>query len=265
MRFSFLLIFTLLVACNKSKNYQQTLLIGHGGNGFEIQNAFYHDNSAEAIDVAMNLQGTDGVELDLRLSAEGKPWFYHDEELANETNGSGCLESNTSAELENITYSTSKQEHLLSLQKLDFSAYKGKTLFFDVRHYDPCKSQAINKEQLLTELQEFKNSNPQIELKLNCKVAGIAEYFANAGFQVYIEVAKLSDYNNYSIALANVEGITIDNLNVEKDEITQFRKTYSKKVVIYGPRSPKFIRRALKKQPDYLMTDDLRTAIIEKY
>jgi hypothetical protein len=38
-----------------------------------------------------------------------------------------------------------------------------------------------------------------------------------------------------------------------------------KKVIIFEVRSPKGIKSALKKHPNYLVTDDLRATIIEKY
>lgn len=264
MRFKLYIFYLLLLGCAKSKSNYPTKLIGHGGNGFEIQSSFYHDNTQEAIDIALNLKGVDGVELDLRLAKDGTGWLYHDDVLENETNGSGCIETQLSESLVQVEYSTLSKEKLLKLSDLDYSLYKGKVLLLDVRHYNPCEQKGVDFSMVLNEINSFKNRYPEVELMLNCKVSSAANYFATNGLFVFIELKSISDFKTNLSDLENVYGIMINNLDVEKEEIVEFRKEYNKKVVIFGPRSPKFIRKALNKQPDYLMTDDLRTAIIEK-
>jgi hypothetical protein len=59
-----------------------------------------------------------------------------------------------------------------------------------------------------------------------------------------------------------VQGIVVRNSAMSKEEV-QSIKNSGKKVVLYDMRSAVGIRKALKKNPDSIMTDDLREAIIE--
>jgi hypothetical protein len=65
---------------------------------------------------------------------------------------------------------------------------------------------------------------------------------------------------NQKISFAN----EVRNSKFDREEMAQIQAT-EKNVVIFEVRSPKGIRSALRKLPDYLITDDLRASIIEKY
>ncbi len=77
-------------------------------------------------------------------------------------------------------------------------------------------------------------------------------------------------YSTETISEANlilgnnaVSGLMAKNSKISKEEVGQL-KAQGKKIIIFEVRSPKSIRKALKKRPDYLVTDDLRATIIEK-
>jgi hypothetical protein len=59
------------------------------------------------------------------------------------------------------------------------------------------------------------------------------------------------------------EWVIIKNKGISEDEV-QALHDLNKKVYIFDIRAPKETRLAIRKNPDGIVTDDLRTAIIEK-
>ncbi|MDO8461746.1 MAG: glycerophosphodiester phosphodiesterase [Deltaproteobacteria bacterium] len=59
------------------------------------------ENTLEAIDSALKL-GADGVEVDVRLSADGVPFLYHDENFERLTGRGGRIEGRTAEEIKKI-------------------------------------------------------------------------------------------------------------------------------------------------------------------
>ena len=95
MRLSSLMgVVLLLWGCSKVNN-STTKIFGHAATGLQNPNAIYHDNSLDAIRYASSLAGCSGVEVDVRMDAQGKLWLFHDELLDDETNLSGSVEEMT--------------------------------------------------------------------------------------------------------------------------------------------------------------------------
>jgi hypothetical protein len=61
-----------------------------------------------------------------------------------------------------------------------------------------------------------------------------------------------------------ISGYVVRNSDFDKNEI-ELIKNANKDLFIFEIRSPKGIRSALNKNPDALITDDIRAALIEKY
>ena len=93
-------------------------LLGHAGMGLSIENSFYHDNSLESIELALSINGCDGLEVDVQMSLDNSLWLYHDPNLETQTNLNGCISCKTDKELENGRYKTLHKEKLIKLMKL---------------------------------------------------------------------------------------------------------------------------------------------------
>jgi glycerophosphoryl diester phosphodiesterase len=265
MYFRITVLFFFLVSCSKSKNYEAVLVFGHGGNGLEILNSFYHDNSLEAIDLILNINGSNGVEVDVQLSADGELWLYHDNYLDNETNGEGCVNEKNSAYLETLYYNTVAKEKLVKLGDVNLNMLKNKHLYLDLRHYNFCKNELIVVNKVIQRLQalEFDHLSG---INLYCVVSTNlwVQPLLDAGFQVMSTVSDINDFKNIIQQYPEVSGAVVNNKFVNADDI-KYLESLDKKVVIFEVRSPKGIRSALKKYPFGIMTDDIRTALIEKY
>jgi glycerophosphoryl diester phosphodiesterase len=252
MRLSSLMgVLLVLWGCSKV-NHSTTQIFGHAATGLQNPNAIYHDNSLDAIRYASSLTGCSGVEVDVRMDAQGKLWLFHDELLNDETNLSGSVEEKTTSELTNGHYSTLKKEPLLMLDDATKAELSGYT-FLDLKIPEIMK------------LQEFKNALLALDLDTS-KFALIVSSFSyleefKHDFQVFLSINEVSELT--SELLANeprLRGICIRSAQITREEIN-FLKSINKEVIAYEVRSPKGIKAALHKNPTYLLTDDLKLSL----
>jgi hypothetical protein len=261
MRFSLLLTIVLLVgSCHKKDKYNDIRIIGHAGAGLKSSTSLYHDDSQEAVSYAVGMEGIDGVEIDIQCSASGTAWLFHDADLGATTNGSGCVNSVTDDYLETLEYSTLEKEELIRLKDLDFP-FGQRDLFLDVRSANECIGQLIDQQTMITAIETALPAGASVTVITN-KAQWVHAFFLK-GWKVYLDVRETAVYLN-SGTLAETAGLCIRNAEISKEEVEAMHDA-GKEVIIFEVRSPKGIRSGLKKFPDYLMADDLKATLIEKY
>jgi hypothetical protein len=96
------------------------------------------------------------------------------------------------------------------------------------------------------------------------KFKGWMPLFNTAGFETFYELNSIEEFSQLLSENIDFDGVIVKNLQFDASQIQQF-KGDNKKVIIFDVRSPKQIKKAFKKSPDGLLTDDLRAALIEKY
>ena len=261
-KFWFLAIF--LFACKKKEDFSDVKIISHAASGLDNQSAIFHDNSKEAVELALETAGCDGVELDVQLSLSNHLWFFHDETLDHETKEKGCIPSKENSILSQIEYKTLKKEKLLSLQNLPINYFKKQVLMLDVRHYNLCKNQNVDALTVYNEITNFSAFfEGQIEVKVLLSNPEWLEKFQELPFEIYYSGGDFIEAKE-KLEWFDFDGIVIKNEYISKEQVQEL-KAAGKKVIIFEVRSPKGIKKALKKHPDFLVTDDLRATIIEKY
>ena len=257
-------ICTVFVSCLKKETFSTVELLGHAGMGLSQQNAVYVDNSIESIELALSLTGSNGVEIDVQFSKDGTAWLFHDFKLDERTNSSGCIAEKTDEELSKIHYKTLKKEKLIRLSEILPYISESHIIILDLKGYNACTNSYLsNLESIENELVNFKNK---------CKSTAIFCVTPNYDWMIQFKLTEIPFFfetDELSSALAAIEkqpieGIVVRNSKFDREEIAQIQAT-EKKVVIFEVRSPKGIRSALRKLPDYLITDDLRASILEKY
>lgn len=264
MRFSVLIVIIALAGCagcRKKERFSEVKIIGHAGSGLESTVSPYSENSAEAIDYAINMQGIDGVEVDVQLSASKNAWLFHDEKLDDDTNGKGCIASLTDDYLNGVRYTSAEKEALLPLASLVFP-WKERLLLLDMRTVNMCTLESVDQQDMIDAV---RNALPE-ELFTVCVVVNREDWvhaFYAEGWKVYF---NRSDYSAYlsGATLTETAGLCIRNAEIDANGVQKVQQA-GKEVIIFDVRSPKGIRKALRKHPDYLMTDNLKAAIIEKY
>lgn len=260
-----LILVFILFSCSKKQGNETVKILGHAATGLNILNSVYHDNSKEAVEFALSIEGCNGVEIDLQLSKDGDLWLYHDEKLETETNGSGCISSLTSAEISELTYTSFHTEHLAKLASLDFTQFKGKELILDLRQWNFCDGTFVAIQKVIEQLNELNLSNPA-DFKVMCLVEYTAwiEPLHSNGFSVFFPLYSLDEFPEMEDQFPLIDGYVVKNPDWNENEIQNIKNS-SKKVYIFEVRSPKGIRNAFRKLPDGLITDDIRNTLIEKY
>ncbi len=264
MHYRLLFLTVFLFSCEKKEDFSDVKIISHAASGLENPSAVFHDNSKEAVELALETAGCDGVELDVQLSLSNYLWFFHDEMLDYETKEKGCISSKENSILSQIEYKTLKKEKLLSLQNLPINYFQKQVLMLDVRHYNLCKNQNVDALTVCNEIANFSAFfEGQIEVKVLLSNPEWLEKFQELPFEIYYSGGDFIEARE-KLKWFDFDGIVIKNEYISRDQVQEL-KAVGKKVIIFEVRSPKGIREALKKHPNFLVTDDLRATIIEKY
>ncbi len=257
--FPILLLF--FFSCAKKKSTPTFEVIGHGACGLKFQGSLHHDNSKEAVNWALDLYGSNGVEIDIQCSLDTTIWLYHDVDLNTETNRSGCIMSMKDVEIEGAKYAN--QERVARLDQLALMNYPNHFFYLDIRHLNFCTSQIIDVQRMLVALQKVPVVQQHANIYFVLSNPAWISTFQNAGLKVIFSAetnqeAEAID-SNY-----NLDGFCFKNGQITKEEVLKWKQN-SKKVLIFDVRSPLEMESAAKKQPDAMISDDLYGAIIEKY
>lgn len=252
MRLSSLMgVLLILWGCSKVNN-STTKIFGHAATGLQNPNAIYHDNSMDAIRYACALPGCSGVEVDVRMDAQGELWLFHDELLDDETNLSGSVEEMTTDKLMSGHYSTIKKEPLLRLDEAISSLSKGYT-FLDLKIPGISKAQEVK-----TALLALDFDTTQFALIVSSR--SYVDVFKQ-DFQVFLSINEITDLTSEMLENEpGLRGICIRSAHITREEIN-FLKSINKEVITYEVRSPKGIKAGLNKNPSYLLTDDLKLTL----
>lgn len=261
----FIALVAFLFDCNKEKNYSDISILGHGATGLEIQNAVYHDNTTEGVEFTLSMQGCQGVEIDVQLSKDTTLWLYHNEVLGGETTGKGCVADLTDKELQEFNYKTLKKEKLAKLSDLKMTYLKNKILMLDIRHFNHCKGIVLDPNTFIDAIKKMPFVTNE-DVTVYCLLSNpdwIPLFRAN-GLSVLYSVNQYEEASIVFSPLYDCEGIVVKNKGITDKEVAIMRSK-SKKVYIFDVRAPKETRGAMKKHPEGIITDDVRTALIEKY
>ena len=257
MRLSSLMgVLLVLWGCSKV-NDSTTKIFGHAATGLQNPNAIYHDNSLDAIRYASSLSGCSGVEVDVRMDAQGKLWLFHDELLDEETNLSGSVEEKTTEELAGAYYNTLKKEPLLKLDAATAVELSKAYTFLDLKIPGISKAQELKSALLALDFDTTKFAL----IVSSLSYVAVFKY----DFQVFLSINEVTELT--SELLANeprLRGICIRSAQITREEIN-FLKSINKEVICYEVRSPKGIKIALAKNPTYLLTDDLKLTLGLRY
>lgn len=262
MYFKWLLILIVLFSCKKHTSYT-VKIIGHAGNGLNISTSVYPANTLESIELALGTTGISGVEIDLQLSADNELWLLHDRKLETETSGSGCISESTYEQLKNVHFKTINKEKLVRLKDLDFSKYSGKTIYLDIRHYNGCNEALLPFENIQTVLNEALTGWNNIHFIVITNHKPWLNGFSAAGWTTYSDIQTMDEFTTLKQGNYVYDGVVIRNSAATKEDVNTI-KSENKKVILFDMRAPKPTRQALKKQPDAIIVDDLKTALIEK-
>lgn len=253
----FILFFIVLLSCAKEE-YKNTEIWGHAGTGLKKFDE-YPDNSLESLEKAWYLYQVEGVEIDIQLSRSGNFWLYHDERLDSKTNGSGCINGHTDEELEKITYNgkipNSKKIYLSSLNEVLSAAPQGSKIMLDIRTRNFCTETSIPDDSIVKYLKDIKNQFPEIQLYPSSFSAELLKKLHQEGFEhLFWERPTIESITDDGYLF---DAVVMKNSSISKEDIQRLNQE-GKEVMIFEVRSISGLQYALKKSPQYILSDHLK-------
>lgn len=264
MRFSlYILAIIALFACKKgSDKFPATQLVGHAGSGLHSTTSPFHDNTKESVEYALSFEQIEGVEVDIRVSKDGTAWMYHNTLLDDETNGTGCVATSSDDYLSSLHYRGLKNERLARLIDLP-QDLKGRTLMIDFRNISGCDNSIQDSVLLVHALEQAKNHFAGNQVYILCNDASFLSVFQSWGWKLFLNSYNLSHFQNYPTPLP-FDGVCWSNDDCTAADI-QTIKSQGKQVILFSLRAPKSVRKALKKEANFILIDNLKEGIIEKF
>lgn len=265
-KFSMLLmVLGIILSCSKStEDFSDIGVLGHVASGLYNPTRFFPENSAEAIEYVLSFEEVSGVELDIQFDMDGELWLFHDEYLDTKTNATGEICEKSNAEMQAIQYNSLNNEQVAALNSVDFSQANGiKKVFLDIK-LGSCSASFDVYERLKTTFESLQAQyNGLIEFVYIANYGDLTELFLADGYKIF------RDVTSYQHALTmleeyNVAGFYIRHTQLTAEETEQLQ-LLNKEVALFEIRSPFSIRSALEMHPDYILVEDFKAAIIEKY
>ena len=273
-----LFLWSILAACTATKPAAnpQLVVLGHAGSGFYTPISpfnFRPPSSWRGIRRAL-LRGADGVEIDLQMSRDSVVMLYHDQRLQDGTTGTGCVSERTAAEITQLRYKGGFPYDLIQQERpITFDTLLARLnrwpsfpfIHLDLHEDDQCLPPGRQHEQVPLLVRQIARTLARNHVPLD-KVLFITQEgptvrlarAAMPGVRVGLEIA--SDEFAFGLKVAKTEKVLTVVLDADRVTPEQSAQAHAAglKVVVFGGRSPKDLRRVLKTQPDEIEVDNVK-------
>jgi glycerophosphoryl diester phosphodiesterase len=252
--------------CTESINLPSVIVVGHGGAGFyAIQNSF-PANSQASIEQALFMQGANGVEVDIQLTADGKIVLYHDDRLETSTTGVGYISEMKLEDLSSMTYrgniDKSKKHSIMTLSDLVDLLQEAEKVFVVSLHLHP-QLEIVNQD---TYHAAFKNALRLSLIRFHGRVIiespdrKMLEILAVPGpwgqiADIYYD-ARANDENIQFALDNNLKGLVSNYLD-ESSSSMKKAEDANLKMVLYGLKIRRDIVGALELSPYMVQSDNV--------
>jgi len=257
MKFRAIYLFIFFMSCKKHDSFSGIEVVGHAGAGLHLERIPFPGNTKQSLDFAANL-GARHVEVDLQLSSDNHWILFHDDFLNGRTNLSQCIRSYTMNELVSAKYIGFHNCYLQSLLETDFSQFDH--VFLDLRHYDACSDFAIlDTSGMHQDILSTVNRFPNQQFVVLSRRPQVLDFFRGYGLEVCHEVQNYLDIQN-SVQLYSFDFFALRNSAIDKDEVSSAQYN-GWRVLLYDVKSHSGNRNAMKKNPNFVMTDAIVSAL----
>lgn len=254
-KFIFLILSLVILSCSKVEG-DEVKIISHAGDGLSFLGSTNASNSLESIEFILAIDGCDGVELDVHLSADGELWLFHDQNMYAAAGIDACINDLSYEELKDARYQTINKEKVVRISDIDFSKFNNKEFYFDIRNANECKGEIIDVNLMVQAFQNLNLPDNNTYYHMTTNKDWLPE-FIGAGFNTYF-IGPIESINE----IVDTPGLL--GVETKYEELGDFNiSVWQSKVEvgIYGLRAAKSLRKALKMKPDFIETDDVKTAI----
>lgn len=253
-----------------SPQQKKVLVIGHGGLGFlSPLRPFnpYPANSLTSLKKAL-AAGADGLEVDIHLSQDGVPILYHDPRLESMTPARGLIEELPAARVIGLPYQGGfpydlfQQEKVIALGTLlDLvQAYPHKpSLHLDLRQ-EGTERPDFYARTLLALLRRYQY--PAGKVTLISPQVSLLQAFRRQQPGI---TCLLDSQGDFEAVLAMALQHQLPGLVFDADEMNASRmrrlRQHGLQVVLFGPKAPLSVYRALLLAPDALQVNNVRAMV----
>ncbi|GAB3572048.1 glycerophosphodiester phosphodiesterase [Hymenobacter daeguensis] len=278
-----LFTFIQLAACSATKPAASSRLVvlGHAGSGFFTPISpfnFRPPSSWRGIRHALRI-GADGVEMDLQLSQDSVVMLYHDPQLENSSTGHGCVSQHPAAELTQLRYHGGFPYDLFQKERpVTFDTVLARFgrrptfpfIHLDLHEDDPCRPAGHQHDRTPLLIRQIGRSLrryhvPPAQVLLITQegpTVRLARQLLPAGVRIGLEIA--SDEFAFGLKVARTEKVHTVVLDADRVTPEQAAQAHAAglKVVVFGGRSGKDIKRVLATQPDEIEVDNVKRLLI---
>lgn len=267
-RLYFIIISVFLISCEaevfdvQNLNNNKIIVLGHAGMGSGIT---YPTNTMESIHACLE-EGADGSEMDVQLTKDGVLVAFHDEDLSENTNLSGRINSLNWNEIKGAYYTNIPflKYEVISLDELFSSITDVRNYFFsfDIKLFEGDENPISYKKRFIAALVQI---TEKYDLKEKLFIESVNESFLKElkeedprfklliyppSYESGVEIAKK----------LNLTGITIsvDNISVEQVKEAHDDSLF---ITVWGVNSRTKNKDAIRKNPDIIQTDRLENLI----
>ncbi len=272
----FLVLFLALIqACNVTKvRSSHNLLDGeilsvvHACGGFETFRNNVPDNTVEALERSL-AQGADGIEFDLQMTADSQLVAFHDADLSKATTCTGCIHAKTLAEVKECRYKTRNGSldgdyEIPTFAEL-LTVFSGHSrpvwMFANTKHFTSCEPEDLGQFYPLfagkiLRLVESHGLQEQFVLE------SLDADFLMAARNIQPNAQLLFDDEDFERGMQVVRehqflGLAISNSAVTEDQV-KAAHLENFWLGIWGVKVLEGTKKAVKKGPEFIMTDDLQ-------
>lgn len=253
-----------------SPQQKKVLVIGHGGLGFlSPLRPFnpYPANSLTSLKKAL-AAGADGLEVDIHLSQDGVPILYHDPRLESMTPARGLIEELPAARVIGLPYQGGfpydlfQQEKVIALGTLLdlLQAYPHKpSLHLDLRQ-EGTERPDFYARTLLALLRRYQY--PAGKVTLISPQVSLLQAFRRQQPGITCLLDSQGDFEAV-LALAlqhQLPGLVFDADEMDAPRMRRLRQ-HGLQVVLFGPKAPLSVYRALLLAPDALQVNNVRAMV----
>lgn len=269
MRATTLLLFILLLAACTAERIQESavLAVGHGGAGFPTYRNNVPPNTLAAMLRGFHTEGADGVEMDLQLTSDSVVILFHDRLLDEASECVGCVSQWRWEEISSCRLSTKNgpaDGHYTIpalTQVLDSLVGTDCVFFLNVKSHDPCVQGHLSdyRSRFARQLSHIIGSRNLYErvwvetydqdFLLACRAVDSSLHFIfdDDRFEFGLQTAINQHY----------DGFAIPNENANAEQVSAAQDS-GKMVILWGVKLLGATKDAVAKNPDVIMTDDVR-------
>lgn len=264
----FIVISVLLISCEaevfdiQNLNNNKIIILGHAGMGSGIT---YPTNTMESIKACLE-EGADGSEMDVQLTKDGVLVAFHDEDLSENTNLHGRINTLNWNEIKGAYYTNIPflKYDVISLDELFSSISDVNDYFFsfDIKLFEGDESPISYNKRFIAALLQI---TEKYGLKEKLFIESVNESFL-AELKAEDPQLKLLIYpssyeNGMQIAKKlNLSGISISTDHINADQIKEAHKN-KLLVAVWSVNSRAKNKEAIRKNPDIIQTDRLENLI----